>query len=178
MTLRATYFRMRCAAVRSPRSHGGTRRRAFTLLEVLLSLAIFAFAAVVLASSYLNILIGYDAVSRGALVGEDLAFARQLVLLQPDRKKLEEGGDFETVGGRRATWRVEIKSTNVGDLYDVDFTCEITEPGRALPDKVTQTFRLLRPTWVVDAGEQGKLKEEMKTRILEMQGKLKAGQMK
>ena len=35
-------------------------RRAFTLLEVMVALAIFALAAVVLASAYLNILLGYE----------------------------------------------------------------------------------------------------------------------
>jgi hypothetical protein len=30
---------------------------------------------------------------------------------------------------------------------------------------------VVRPTWSIDAAERGKLKEEIKTRILELQGK-------
>ena len=56
------------------------------------------------------------------------------------------------------------------------FTCEISDPARQEPDRVTQSFLVMRPTWVIDAAERGKLKEDAKTRILELQGKLKAGQ--
>lgn len=152
------------------------KTRAFTLLEVLVSLSIFAFAAVVLGSGYLNILNSYEAVSRGAQVGEDFAFARQLVLTEPDRDKLEQGGEFDTAAGHRARWSVEIQSTTIADLFDVAFTCEIANPARTEPDRLVQTFRVLRPTWVKDPAERAKLKEESKTRILELQGELRQQQ--
>ena len=98
------------------------------------------------------------------------------MLNEPDRKKVEEGGEFTTAGGNRARWSVEITSTNVADVFRVAFTCEISDPARPEPDRVSQGFLLLRPTWVVDAAERGKLKEDAKTRILELQGKLKSGQ--
>lgn len=152
------------------------RRRGFTLLEVLAALMIFSVAAVVLAASYLNVLLGYEAVSRGAQVGEDFAFARQLVMNQSDRKKVEEGGDFQTANGRRVLWRAEVQATEVPDVFQVSFTCEIEEAGKPEPDKLTQVFRLLRPTWsAADPGEQTKIKEAMKTRIVELQGQLKGG---
>lgn len=146
---------------------------AFTLVEVLIALTIFAMAAVILGSAYLNVLNSYEVVARGTVVNEDFAFARQQVLNEPDRKKLEQGGEFETAGGRRATWSVEIESSTIADVYKVIFTCQIADPTRTEPDKQTQTFMLLRPTWVIDPGERGKLKEETKTRILEIQGKQK-----
>ena len=145
----------------------------FTLLEVLVALTIFAMAAVVLGSSYLNVLNSYEVVARGVQINEDFAFARQQVLNEPDRKKVEEGGEFETAGARRAKWSVEIESTGVADVFRVGFTCEIADPNRPEPERQVQTFLLLRPTWVIDPGERGKLKEDAKTRILEIQGKLK-----
>ncbi len=148
---------------------------AFTLLEVLVALTIFAMAAVMLASSYLNVLNSYEAVSRGVQINEDFAFARQLVLNEPDRKKVEEGGEFETAGGRRAKWSATIEMSTVADVYKVTFTCEIADPTRPEPESQTQAFLLLRPTWVDDPGERGKLKEDAKTRILELQGKLQEG---
>lgn len=159
----------------------GLRRaepEAFTLLEVLVALAIFAFAAVVLGSAYLNILNSYEAVSRGVKIGEDFAFARQLVLLEPDREKLEQGGEFDTAGGQRARWSVEIEPTNLPNLFDVTFNCEISAPAGANPDRLAQRFRVLRPTWSNDAGELGKLKEETKARIMEIQGKLQEQQQR
>lgn len=149
------------------------RTRAFTLIEVLVALSIFALAVVVLGSSYLNVLNSYEAVSRGVQTGEDFVFARQLVLNQPDRDKVEEGGEFDTASGHRARWTAIIESTNVADLFAVTFTCEISDPVRPEPDRVVQKFRVLRPTWSKDLAERSKLREEAKTRILEMQGQQK-----
>jgi prepilin-type N-terminal cleavage/methylation domain-containing protein len=145
----------------------------FTLIEVLVALCIFAMVVVVLGSAYLNVLNSYEVVARGTQVNEDFAFARQQVLNEPDRKKVEQGGEFDTAGGRHARWSVEIESTPVADVYKVAFTCEISDPARPEGDKQTQTFMLLRPTWVLDPAERSKLKEDAKTRILELQGKLK-----
>lgn len=158
---------------RVPVEFRGSARRGFTLVEVLVALCIFAMAAVVLGSAYLNILNAYEAVARGTQTNEDFAFARQQVLNEPDRKKVEQGGEFDTAGGRRAHWSTEIESTTVADVYKVTFTCEISDPTRTEPDKQAQTFMLLRPTWVIDPAERGKLKEDAKARIYEIQGKLK-----
>ena len=152
-------------------SSSASRRAAFTLVEVLVALAIFSIAAVVLGATYLNVLNSYDVVSRGVATGEDIAFARAQVLLEADRTKLEKGGEFETTGGRHARWSVEIASTTTADLFSVAFACEIADPARPEPDKTTQTFLLLRPTWTIDAAERSKLKETAKARILELQGK-------
>lgn len=156
--------------------HPQTRAAAFTLMEVLMALVIFAMVAVVLGSAYLNILNSYETVSRSMQINEDFAFARQIVLTEPDRKKLEEGGEFETVNNRRTRWGVEIESTTMADVFKVTFTCEINDPARPQPDKLVQTFTVLRPTWVIDAVERGKLKEDAKTRILEIQQKQKQQQ--
>lgn len=147
------------------------RRAGFTLVEVLVALAIFSLAAVVLSSSYLNILTSYEAASRGALINEDIAFARQLVLAESDREKLEQGGEFDTAGNRHVRWSVQISSTNLADLFNVAFTCEVSDPARPDGDKVTQNFTILRPTWSTDVAERDKLRGDARNRILELQGK-------
>jgi prepilin-type N-terminal cleavage/methylation domain-containing protein len=145
--------------------------RGFTLIEVLVSLCIFAMVVVVLGGAYLNVLNSYEAVARGVLVNEDFAFARQLVLQEPDRLKLEQGGEFETASNGRAQWSVEITSTTMPNVFNVAFTCEIADTTSANPKKVVQNFTVLRPTWVTDVAERDKLKAEVKTRIYELQGR-------
>ncbi len=162
-----------------PRSsrHPESRRRriagrdAFTLLEVLVALVIVAMAVVVLGASYLNVLTTYEAAARGMTVNEDFAFARDQILREPDRKKLEEGGEFEAIGGRRVTWSVEIESTSMPNVFQVAFTTELADPARPEPERRTQRLVVLRPTWVIDVAERDKLKEDVKRRILEIQGR-------
>jgi general secretion pathway protein I len=144
---------------------------AFTLVEVLMAIMIFAFSAVILASAYVNVLNGYLLVERQAQSNADLVFARSFVLTEPDRKKLEQGGEFDTTNGRHARWEVEIVSTATADLFTVKFTCTIGASGEADPQKTVETFTVLRPTWSIDPSERSKLREEAKQRILEIQAK-------
>lgn len=141
-----------------------------------MALAIFAMAAIVLASAYLNILNGYEVASRAIVSDADVAFARTFVLNEPDRTKVEQGGEFEGVEGKRVKWAAEIVSTNEADLFTVTFTCEVSDIGqqRGEPQKTVETFTLLRPTWSIDAAERSKLREDAKSRILQLQGKDKA----
>jgi general secretion pathway protein I len=166
MKSRVRALRRGSAATGPRRPRGG-----FTVIEVLMALAIFTMAAVMLASSYLNILNGYEVMARSSETNADLAFVRSIVLTEPDRTKLEQGGQFDTTDGQRATWSVEITSTNEADLFTVALTCEIPTSAGRESTKSTQTFTVLRPTWTVDAGEHDKLREDAKQRILELQGK-------
>ena len=154
-------------------SASGIRHRAlasgFTLLEVLVALAIFAMAAVVLGATYVNALNAYEAASRRNEYDEDLRFARAVVLTEADRDKVEEGGDLNLGGEKRARWQAEIASTATADLFAVRWTCVITDPARPTPFRTTQNFLVLRPTWS-DPVERSQLMEDAKKRILEMQG--------
>jgi general secretion pathway protein I len=147
------------------------RTAGFTLLEVLMALVIFAFAATILAGTYLNVLNSYDIVARSTVVDADLAYARSIVLTEPDVKKLEKGGEFATADGRNVRWSVEILPTTVADLFTVNFTCELGESGGGETRKATETFTVYRPTWSVDPAARSQLKQDAKNRILEFQAK-------
>jgi general secretion pathway protein I len=143
---------------------------AFTLLEVLVALAIFALAAVVLGATYVNALNAYEMAARHNEYTEDLRFVRAALLTEPDRDKAEAGGDLDLGDNKRAHWQAEIAPTNTVDLFSVTWTCEIADPARRQPYRTTQAFLVLRPTWS-DPVERSKLLEQAKERILQIQGK-------
>ena len=148
------------------------RLRGFTLLEVLIALAIFAVAAVVLGATYVNILNAYHVVNKDDTRVEEIRFARSLLLQEPDRTKAEEGGDFEAASGGRVTWRAEIEPSSTADVFKVTFTCEVSEINAAEPSRpTTETFMLLRPTWS-EGLDMTKLRQEAKDRIVELRRKL------
>jgi len=161
------------SATQAPRRCGGSRLRltssGFTLLEVLVALAIFAMAAVVLGATYVNALNAYAAASRHNEYDTDLRFIRAAVLTEPDREKAEQGGDLDLGGGKRAHWQASIAPTDSVDLFSVAWTCDITDPARSKPYRASQTFLLLRPTWS-DPVERTKIMDVVKQRILELQG--------
>jgi general secretion pathway protein I len=138
--------------------------RGFTLIEVLVALAIFALAAVVLGGAYVNVLTSYDAVSRRQEHEQDLRLVRALVLAEPDRKIVEEGGTLTLPGNRTAAWTAQLEETTVADLFRVAFRCEIRDSGSGAPWEREEVFLLLRPTWS-DPAERDRLRQESLKRL-------------
>jgi len=148
-------------------------RRAFTLLEVIVALAIFALAAVVLGSAYVNVLMAYESVQRGNQVDEDVRFARAQLLAEPDHDKAETGADFVSPGGRQVKWHATIETTTMADLFTVTFVCELAgDAAGGAAQTVTENFTLMRPTWAAPT-ENTKLKQDAQDRIAKLQGKEK-----
>ena len=156
----------------SPFSYLFVAIRAFTLLEVLVALAIFALAAIVLGAAYVNVLTAYETVSRGNQADEDVRFARSILLAEPDHDTAEKGGDFVSPGGRQVKWHATIATTTMADLFTVTFVCELTDPAASTggTQTVTENFTVLRPTWA-DPTENTKLKQDAQDRIAKLQGR-------
>ena len=136
-----------------------------------MALTIFALSAIILGSAYVNVLNSYAVAGRFAQTNEDVAFARSLVITQPDITKLENGGEFDGASGRHVKWSAEITPTTTADLFSVAFTCEVSDPAQAQTDKTVQTFMLLRPTWSIDPAARSQLRQDARNRINEIQGK-------
>lgn len=156
-----------------PRRSSLAARRAFTLIEVLAALAIFALTAIVLGSAYLNILNSYRAVGLSTEDAEDVAFARQALLAQTDFQTAENGDEFDTADGHHVQWSLDpnitAPSTVVTDLFTVGFICEISDTATSDPRKYTETFMLLRPTWS-EAATRAQVRQAEITRIAQAQG--------
>jgi general secretion pathway protein I len=141
-------------------------RRAFTIMEVLVSLTIFALAAIVLGAAYINVLTGYEHAERATELDANVQFAREILFREPDLEKVEEGGEFETADGGEVLWRAIVEPTDLPDLFDVTFEVMV-RGGRDGRERLTQErFRMLRPTWSED-DEREKLRQEAQERITE-----------
>jgi general secretion pathway protein I len=146
-----------------------TKPAAFTLIEVLVSLAIFALAAVVLGATYVNVLTGYAAVAQRNAHDQDLRLVRAVVLGEPDRKKAEAGGDQTLPGNRTAHWEAKIEEAGVADLFRLQFRCEIRDPAQPQSWAGEETFLLLRPTWS-DPAARDRLREAARARLEKNRG--------
>lgn len=141
---------------------------AFTLIEVLLALVIFALTAVVLGGAYVNVLNSYEVARRANVNDEDVSFARSQLLTQSDLPTAQAGAEFDD-GDRHVKWTAEVEPANTTDLFTVTFTCVLTEP-RVDTRTVVETFMLLRPTWS-DPTARTTLRQNAANRIAQYQGK-------
>jgi len=144
-------------------------RRGFTLIEVLVALAIFALTAVVLGGAYLNVLNSYEAARRANMSDEDVYFARSQLLAQSNLQSAQSGAEFDD-GDRHVKWTADIEPESTTDLFSVTFTCTITEPSAPQPRTVVEAFDLLRPTWS-DPAARSTLRQNAADRIALAQGK-------
>lgn len=141
-----------------------TQFRGFTLIEVLISLAIFALASVVLAAAYLNVLGGYQAVARRQQGEEEWKLVRSIVLSESEREKVEAGGQLQLPDNGNLHWTATIESTAVADLFAVTVK---SEPERSAGNEVRtreQKIFLLRPHWS-DPAERNKLRAASQERL-------------
>lgn len=143
----------------SPRSCCG-----FTLIEVLVGLAIFAFAAVALSLAYLNIIGSYRAMGGRQQTEENWKWLRLEVLAETDRKKVEEGGQLRLADGRQLFWTAKIETAGVADLFRL--TLEATASGSGNQDnwRQSESLHLLRPAWS-DPVERDRLREQTRQRV-------------
>ncbi len=145
------------------------RPRGFTLIEVLVSLAIFALAAVVLSVAYLNIISSYRAMAGRHQADEDWKWVRATVLAEPDRETIEQGGRLTLDGGQQVEWTVKIESAGVADLFRVTLEAEAVGSVSQESWKRSETVHLLRPSWS-DPAERDRLREQTKKRVEQEKG--------
>jgi len=123
-------------------------RRAFTIIEVLIAMAIFAMSVVVLAGGYLNVLGGYEQANRIMTSDHDLEFVRSQVMAMTDSTSNLQGS-YDSVDGVHVTWTVEDPVPNpiVPDLFTVTYTCTIDDPTKTATTTTTDSFWIDRPSW-------------------------------
>ncbi|GBL43081.1 hypothetical protein LBMAG55_13020 [Verrucomicrobiota bacterium] len=144
-------------------------RRGFTLIEVLISLAMFALAAISLGAAYTNVVLSRQALRINDTEVDDLARARAALIETVNFDDVEKGGEIHLPGDRLATWQGEIEATSVSDLFSVKLTVEIQNADGTDAKPLTETRLLLRPSWSIPADRQ-KIRDAAKQRLATERG--------
>ena len=146
------------------------RKNAFTLIEVLVALSIFALAAVGLGSAYSNVLLSRMALKEKGVGEEDFARCRAAMIETANFADIEKGGDVYLPDDRMARWKGKIEPTTVTDLFWITLTVEIqTSAGGPYGVPREQSQWILRPTWSVES-DRTKLLADAKERLLKTRG--------
>jgi len=146
------------------------RGRGFTIMEVVLALALFVVAVTAFSGAYVNILNAFEAVKLDQTFEQDLALVRKQVLSIADVEDLEAGGEVVTGAYGAANWSVEYEPTGVADLFRVTLFVEMYPEeedaygNEREPIEVEQTLFLTRPTWS-DPVERETLRTETAKRL-------------
>jgi len=154
-------------ARRSRRAVEAGRRRAFTLIEVLLALALFAIAVVVLAASYINVLFALQAVRADRVLEQEMAFVRSVILTAPDLETIEDGGELPTGAMGYAYWEAELEPTRIADLFVVRVSVVLEGTGDDEERSLTDRLVVLRPSWS-EPVDREELRADSKQRLEEI----------
>ena len=130
-----------------PQYSNPRRVAAFTLVEVLIAVAIFAMAASVLMSAFVNALLSRESAAKYDLINADIRAVRMQLLLEPNLKAAEDGNEYETVHSGEASWQAQVEPTDVVDLFQVELIIRFSEPPEDLDADYSERLYLLRPTW-------------------------------
>lgn len=141
-------------------------KRGFTLIEVVIAVALFAMAATVLSSTFVNALLAREHVQNHDLRNSDIRAVRLQLLLTPNLEDAEEGDQLETLNSGEATWSAEIEPMEVVDLFRVILQIELLEPLEDQETTYSEELYLLRPTWS-ESGERSELLQEKKDDLLD-----------
>jgi len=142
-----------------------SNRTGFSLIEVVVALAIFAMAAVVLTETFVNSLLAREKGVSNDARNRDIRDVRMQLLLEPNREDAEEGDTYKTLSNGSARWEAEIKPTNVIDLFQVQLRIEFEEPQDAQKVSYLETLYLLRPTWS-ESDERSDLLQEKREALI------------
>ena len=128
------------ATIRSRESSG------FSLIEVVIAIAVAGIAFFVLTETFLNVLLTLDGLESQSDYQKDVRFVRREIIQIADRDELEDGGEITTLDLGQAAWEVELEETEIVDLFKMDLFIEFENP-EGSPIEYREILFLLRPTW-------------------------------
>ena len=140
------------------------RNAAFTLIEVLIALAVFAMASTYLISTFVSALTARERSFNDDMLHADIRAVRMQLLLEPNREDAEDGGRYPTLNHGEANWRASIEPTEIVDLFRVELSIDFSKAPQGGPERLEETLYLLRPTWS-EADERSQLLEDKRQEL-------------
>lgn len=120
----------------------------FTLIEVLLALALFTVTAAVLAQTCSNLLYSQHTLSSAAEKDGSLIWLQRYLLRLPNRQTLEQGGRIDLPDGRRVEWEAVVEPTDTLDVLQVSLHLKINQPAVARPVHLDLRRTIYRSGWM------------------------------
>ena len=137
----------------------------FSLIEVVIAVALAGIAFFVLTQTFFNVLLTLESLESQSDYQKDVRFVRREIIQITDRDELESGGEITTLDLGQAEWTVELEETEIVDLFKVFLEIEFENP-EGEPIEYRETLYLMRPTWS-DPIESSAILSEVRDAILE-----------
>jgi len=129
-----------------PAIHKRNLRSGFSLIEVIIAIAIAGISFFVLTETFFNVLLTLEGLESESDYQKDVRFVRRQIIQIADRDELEDGGEITTLDLGQAEWLVEIEETNIVDLFTVQLEITFENPdGKSI--EYQEILYLMRPTW-------------------------------
>jgi hypothetical protein len=150
------------------------KRVGFMLIEVLIALALFGFAAVYLVDGAFVASRVVRVMKDTREMEQDLLWVRSDVLSEANYEKFLEGGEITSLSMGEVQWEAEVEMTDVLDLYKVILRLEYdgNDDYGVDPGVRSSSMYLLRPGWGRHADfstERSRLLETKRDQMRELQ---------
>ena len=123
-------------------------RKGFSLIEVLLSLALLGIGVGVLAQALVNAITAVGSLESYDSLYHDVEFVARQAMIVGNRQEFEDGGDVPLPNNNTAQWSAEIEETETLDLIKVDLTVELPESDTYPEFNNTFTIYIYRKSWM------------------------------
>ena len=141
--------------------------KGFSLIEVLIALALFAIASNIIGSAFINALLSRERNNDNSYRDIAVQTARKQLLLEKNIDDAEDGGSVETLELREVDWYAEIIPTDMVDLFEVNLFIEFFDVKDDQSSNYNETLLLLRPTWS-ESDERSSLLQDKKEDLLDI----------
>ncbi len=141
--------------------------KGFSLIEVLIALALFAIASNIIGSAFINALLSRERNNDNSYRDIAIQTARKQLLLEKNIDDAEDGGSVETLELGEVDWYAEIIPTDMVDLFEVNLFIEFFDVNDDQSSNYNETLLLLRPTWS-ESDERSSLLQDKKEDLLDI----------